>query len=274
MDHDYINEHSVVALYVTGKLSPEERSGFEEHFVDCQQCLDQIKLTDDLRRALKGVAKEDAARSYNAREAAGAPWAGIAVWQQPRIVAYASLVLAFALTGALVAGVRYHRSELADARRTSDDWQRRYADERRARETLQEQVEQSGKTPSQSPDQTQLAANLPPAPLFFLNVTRGGEQGEPANRIAVPPASPWIALSLEFEKDPAFRSYRARLNDAQGRTLWSAENIPSPPAGAIAITLPSHLLSKGDYSVVVEGLTATGRYLPAAHFAFQANPTK
>jgi hypothetical protein len=281
MDHDYINEHGVVSLYVAGKLSPDERLGFEEHFVDCQQCLDQIELTEDLRGALKQVAKEDAARPRVAPQLASVPWAGSGFWQQPRLVAYASLILAFGLAAVLFAGTRYHRSELAEARRASDDWQRRYADERQARETLQKQVAQSSdKTGNASGDQNPLVASVQPAPLFFLNVTRGSEQSSdqadttPANRIAVPETSPWIVLSLEFEKDPAFRSYRARLSDARGRVLWSAENIPSPPSDAIALTLPSHLLSKGNYSVSLEGVTAAGRYLPAAHFSFQATPQK
>jgi hypothetical protein len=282
MDHDYINEHGVVSLYVAGKLSPDDRLGFEEHFVDCQQCLDQIELTEDLRGALKQVAKEDAARPRVAPQIGRASWAaGLDLWQQPRLLAYASLVLAFELAAVFFAGTRYHHSELADARRASDDWQRRYSDERQARENLQKQVAQSSdKTGNQSGDQNPLVASLQPAPLFFLNVTRGSEQGSdqrdttPANHIAVPEASPLIVLSLEFEKDPAFRSYRAQLRNAQGRVLWSAENVPSPPSDAIALTLPSQLLGKGNYSVTLDGLTAAGRYLPAAHFSFQATPQK
>jgi hypothetical protein len=277
MDHDFINEHGFVSLYVAGKLSPDERLGFEEHFVDCQQCLDQIELTEDLRGALRQVAKEDAARPGVASQLARVSWAGSGFWQQPRLLAYASLVLAFGLAGIFFAGTRYHRSELAEARRASDDWQRRYADERQVRETLQKKVAQSSdNTGNQSADQNPLVASVQPAPLFFLNVTRGSDQGDttPANRVAVPETSPWIVLSLEFEKDPAFRSYRARLSDAQGHVLWSADNIPSPPSDAIALTLPSDLLSKGNYSVVLEGFTAAGRYLPAAHFSFQATPQK
>ena len=277
MDHDHINEHGVVSLYVAGKLSPDERIGFEEHFVNCQQCLDQIELTDDLRSALKHAAKEDAAlqgvgRLGVAPQLSRSPWVGYRIWQRPQLLAYATLVILLGLSTVFYTDARYRRSELDEVRRTSDDWQRRYADERQARETLEKQLAQR----SDKGDQNQLEANLQPAPLFFLNVTRGAdlEGSESANRITVPSTSPWIALSLEFEKDPAFRSYRARLNDAQGRQLWTAETISSPPSNAIAITLPSRLLTKGNYSVALDGLTSTGRYLPAAHFSFQAMPQK
>jgi putative zinc finger protein len=288
MDHDYINDHGVVSLYVGGKLSPEERAGFEEHFVGCRQCVEQIEVTAELREGLRQVAKEDAARPGvagpdvarpdvarlgAAPQLAPAPWAGS--WGRPALLAYA-MVVVVGLGAIFFVDARYRRSEVAEARRASDDWERRYTEERQARENLQRQQAQTadktaGNAGTQSGDQSPLVASLQPAPLFFLNVTRGVDEGSgPANQVTVSPAAPLIALSLDFEKDPAFRSYRARLSDGAGRVVWSAENIPLPASDAIAITLPSHLLSKGNYSVALDGLTAGGRYLPAAHFTFQA----
>jgi predicted HAD superfamily Cof-like phosphohydrolase len=285
MDHDYINEHGVVSLYVAGKLSPEERAGFEEHFVNCRQCLEQIEVTAELRDGLRQVAKEDAGRPGAARpdvdrlgvapQLAPALWAGAGSWNQRGLLACA-MVVVVGLAAIFLVDARYRRSEVAEARRASDDWQRRYAEERQARENLQrQQVQSADDAGKQSGDQGPMAASLQPAPLFFLNVTRGAnESSAPANRVAVSPAAPLVALALEFEKDPAFRNYRARLSDGQGRVLWSAENIPSPASDAIAITLPSRLLGRGNYSVVLDGLTAGGRYLPAAHFTFQASLQK
>jgi hypothetical protein len=287
MDHDYINEHGVVALYVVGKLSPDERAGFEEHFVDCRRCIEQIEVTGALGEGLRQVAKEDAAppgvaqpgvaRLGGAPQVAPALWAGGGSWKRSALLAYA-MVVVVGLGAIFFVDGRYRRSEVAEARRTSEDWQRRYAEERQAREKLQSQLAQSAdKTTDndgkQGGEQTPLLASLQPAPLFFLNVTRGADEAgsTPANRVAVSPAAALIALSLEFEKDPAFRSYRARVIDASGRVVWSAENIPSPASDAIAITLPSHLLGRGNYSVTLDGLGAGGRYLPAAHFTFQAS---
>jgi hypothetical protein len=279
MDHDYINDHGVVSLYVAGKLSPEERAGFEEHFSSCRQCVEEIEVTAELREGLRQVAKEDAARTDVSRlgvdpQLAPGHWAGS--WTRPGLLAYA-MVVVIGLGAIFFADARYRRSEVAEARRTSDDWERRYTEERQARENLQRQQAQAADyAAKQGGDQGPLVASLQPAPLFYLNVTRGTDEGSAsaneleANKVTVSPAAPLIALSLEFEKDPAFRSYRARLSDGAGRVVWSAENIPSPASDAIAITLPSHLLGGGNYSVVLEGLTAGGRYLPAAHFTFQA----
>jgi hypothetical protein len=280
MDHDYINEHGVVALYVAGRLSPEERAGFEEHCVDCRQCLEQIELTGELRDGLRQVAKEDAARAGVAQlggapQVAPALWAGPGSRSQRGLLAYA-MVVVVGLGAIFFVDARYRRSEVAEARRTSEYWQRRYAEARQAQNQL---AQAADRTPDnagkQGGEQTPLVASLQPAPLFFLNVTRGADEGStPANRVVVSSGSPVIALSLEFEKDPAFRRYRARLSEASGRVVWSAENIPSPPSDAIAITLPSRLLARGNYSVALDGMGADGRYLPAGHFTFQASLQK
>jgi len=136
MDHDYINEHGVVALYVAGRLSPEERAGFEEHFVACRQCLEQIEVTGELREGLRQVAKEDAARAGVAPQVAPALWAGPGSRNPLGLLAYA-MVVVVGLGAIFFVDVRYRRSEVAEARRTSEDWQRRYAEERQARESME-----------------------------------------------------------------------------------------------------------------------------------------
>src|SRR6476646_10811447 len=56
MDHTYIQEHQIVAQYAVGKLDPADRVEFEDHLVDCRQCLDELELTDDFRQSLRRVA--------------------------------------------------------------------------------------------------------------------------------------------------------------------------------------------------------------------------
>jgi hypothetical protein len=280
MDHQYIRENHVVSLYLVGKLPQEERDRFEEHFVDCQQCLDEMELTNDFRRKLRQVAKEDGLSKDNG----WAPQRGRAAWlktsalgQQLRLLAYASLLFAVSWTAVFFAGVKYHGSELAQTKRLLDDSQRRYAAERQTSENLEKQLQTSAHEAGEKPGgQQQFTASLEPAPLFFLSVARGADQGNsaPENRITVPTTSPWIVLSLEFERDPDFQSYRARLSNARGQIVWSAEKILPPPSDAIAISLASSLLSKGDYSLTLEGLTSAGHYVPAAHFSFRATAQK
>lgn len=44
MDHRYIDQHSLAERYLDNALAPEERSAFEAHLVDCQECTDRLLL--------------------------------------------------------------------------------------------------------------------------------------------------------------------------------------------------------------------------------------
>ena len=44
MDHRYIDDHSVAQRYLDHTLPPDQRSRFEAHLVDCQECTDRVLL--------------------------------------------------------------------------------------------------------------------------------------------------------------------------------------------------------------------------------------
>lgn len=46
------DEHNIADRYLMDKLSAAERTRFEEHFVDCQECLARLETTKDFRAAL------------------------------------------------------------------------------------------------------------------------------------------------------------------------------------------------------------------------------
>src|SRR5262249_1305564 len=48
----HLDESDIAERYVTGRLSAEERAGFEAHFVDCARCLDRIEAAEGLRYGL------------------------------------------------------------------------------------------------------------------------------------------------------------------------------------------------------------------------------
>lgn len=59
MDHKYIEDNHVAQSYLMGKLSPEEKERFEQHYLECDECLDQLRLAECLHRGLKAVAVEE-----------------------------------------------------------------------------------------------------------------------------------------------------------------------------------------------------------------------
>jgi len=46
MDHGYIDDHSVTERYLDHTLTPAERTEFEAHLVDCQECTDRLLLAE------------------------------------------------------------------------------------------------------------------------------------------------------------------------------------------------------------------------------------
>src|SRR5262245_16004229 len=94
MDHQYIEGHNIPDLYLQGTLSAEERVRFEEHFIDCPQCLDRLELTEDFRGALRTVAAERAVTPLVlARPGLRAWWRAIPGGRSAALLAAAVLVL-------------------------------------------------------------------------------------------------------------------------------------------------------------------------------------
>ncbi|HKP12904.1 MAG TPA: zf-HC2 domain-containing protein, partial [Blastocatellia bacterium] len=53
MEHEQIDQSDFIDRYLMGKLSAEESTSFEEHFVDCPRCLDRLQTTDRFLQGLR-----------------------------------------------------------------------------------------------------------------------------------------------------------------------------------------------------------------------------
>lgn len=87
MDHSYIDEHNVPALYLAHELDSKERETFEEHFADCAECMDRLALAEIFRGRTNG--------HYRAPETAGTLQTAPGFWSRlDRYPRRRSLVLA------------------------------------------------------------------------------------------------------------------------------------------------------------------------------------
>src|SRR5262245_48524010 len=131
MDHKYIAELDMVDRYLMGRLTAEEISEFEEHFVDCADCVGQLTSTKALIDGLRVVAAEDVPVR---RDRVTLPLPG---WLRPtgviRAAALATSILLVAVGIVLVVGeIRRSRVERESAAIASVEWQRRYEEERQS----------------------------------------------------------------------------------------------------------------------------------------------
>jgi hypothetical protein len=102
MEHSFIEKNDLIDRYVRGTMPPAERSEFEEHFLDCPECLEQLDLARSFREGIKVVAAQAAvvpmaeprpsrSRWFSWRPAAALAAAVLLVSTIPSVVLYRSL---------------------------------------------------------------------------------------------------------------------------------------------------------------------------------------
>jgi hypothetical protein len=300
MEHSYIEEQNIAARYLSGKLSAEELMRFEEHFVDCAPCLDFLETTDDLRRGLKTIAAEEALRAHTNLQMGLAGVAGAArllalvvrLIRARRAAMLAGLILVIALPAAsLILEWRSARRELAQAKLTLSELQRKYEEGKQAardlineiqsrerqssaqRDLLAAQLERERAERSFLADQVNIAADSQAAvPVFALSLARSGDPNisQPLNLITLSPSSKSIILLLQLAPNPDLLSYRATISTGDGRSIWSKSGLKPNSLDALALGLNTSLLKPNNYLLSLEGFTAQGRYVSVAKYTIRA----
>jgi hypothetical protein len=255
MDHEAIQVNLVPDRYLMGKLSMEERLRFEEHFVDCSICLQQLESLEGLIVGLRDLAPPGIPAARPRR-----PGLVRRLREHPAAALLAAACFAVAvLSPAFFFGeLNRTKGELESARRKSDEARRETA-------ALARALERSGKA----------GASVGPlaASVFTLNLTRGASTGEPDNRIVVRDSREWVILLIDRPGPPEFESYRVRIGTTDRRSLGDPLAASVASGDMLAIGLPPGLLSAGDYLLTLEGYgNGPGRDL--ATYRFRAVPGK
>lgn len=296
MNHRYIEEADITDRYLLGKLPPEERDRFEEHFVDCQECLDRLETTRNFRRGLKAAVAEDAARTSAYVRVGLLAWLSSRSRRQQAAVLLATLLLPAALAAAFfVPRVRRAQEELEQAKKASSDWQRRYEEQQQAASRLEQELRETnvhlaeqgrrhetpqereaGPRPGVEREVVRSSPPQVPTPVFALSIVRGADPGssEPANRISIPRGARSFVLSLELENGTGVQSYRATITTRDGRSVWNASNLKSHSKDTLRIRLDSKLIEAGDYRLTLEGRTREGNYAPEGKYDFRVSETR
>ena len=282
MDHHYIEGHNIADRYLQGTLSATERTRFEEHFIDCAECLDRLEMTEDFRGALRTLAADRAAASrVYARPGRRAWLMGMPAGRQAALLAAAVLVLVALPSVLLIVWTGQSRRQMDEARLSAADWQRKYEESQQAgrkaeaaMQSREQEVARQRLEIEQRERQTRVAeqpgpqALLQSAPIFDVNTVRGLRgPSAPATRISIPRSAQWIVLKLEIEPDPEFQSYRATVFTSGERVICRASDMIAV-RGTLAVSCDSSLFRTGDYRLALEGLTRQGRHVSAGAYSF------
>jgi hypothetical protein len=283
MNHPDIEERQVIDRYVMGTLPPEEAERFEEHYLSCPQCLDQLALAESMQRGFKRAAGQDVAVLAATQQLALFAW--LSRLSRSRQAAVLAMALLVVVVAAVPGGLALRRlgevdQELSATRRALEQEKERSAAGSRSTadvEKLRSELDASRRALMQEQQARaeaaeQLAQAQAPqgnVPILYLGAERsGGSSTEgPSQRLRQPPAGGWAFFSLQLGSSSATSSYQAILRDAGGKELGRSTGLRANENDELSLSLPGSLLAPGDYTLTVEG--AGG---PASRFSFRVLP--
>lgn len=288
MKHEQIDQLGLVDRYLMGNLSSEEVAVFEEHFVDCSQCIARLRTTKNFLQDLRLVAAQQGVL-IEPRPARSAFRHSLkSLFLRPTAWAAVCLLIA-AVTGSVfvIHNTRRLRDDIEQAKSLSEQWQRRYEEERqsamaadqmhreaeaqrgeqlRALEArLKQQEAQSARTTAEPARRLPSQGNLP---LFILTSVRSGEPNttESVNRIDIPRAAAVFALTISLEDETRYETHRIKIFDDRQQLVWKSGELTPGWQGALSIWLKSSLFRPGDYTLVVEGENKAGGKEPIGNY--------
>lgn len=279
MDHGLIEQSGLVERYLLGQLLPEEREEFEDHYLDCPECLERLELTRRMRSGLAQVALEEAVKAGAARQIGIlAALSRLARSHRAGLLVTALLVAALAPAGwmwrqssHLGRDLEATRRDLEEARRATPQGAEELAAARQA--LAGERARREAEGEEHRRDRQSLVKELTEArgpqartSIVPLSPERSGE-GEPSTRITLSPSPGWIVLSLDLPPLDAGPYAAALLRDR--RRLWQARGLEPDAAGSLAVSVPSSFLAPGDYLLELSAPPRAGSSAPVASFRFR-----
>jgi hypothetical protein len=275
MDHTYIEEHQIADRYVQGTLPEDEAERFENHYLSCPACLDSLDLAESVQRGFRRTATQDAERLTDARQLVLLAWLGrLSRQRQAGILLSALLVLTVlsSAPGLYMSAergreLRQTQTALAAERQRTATAGTLRADLDAGRRAL------AGERAAHARDVTELDQLRQPeanVAVLLLDLVRdaGPSPEAPAQQVRQPAASGRIVLASPVDR-PFQPSYRAELLDGHGREVCRWRDLQPDDHDLLGMSLLSNLVSPGDYSLVVEGVTTSGKPAAAGRFTFR-----
>jgi len=281
MDHKYINEFDLVERYLMGRLAAEETAQFEEHFVDCLQCVDRLNTTKALIEGLRLVASERVAEPSTHKP--GGFW----FFSRKSLALAAGVLSLVALAGAVLVinQSRRARVEADQAKSASAQWERRYEEERQSsaiaegehRESERELTEQVAQlrteleNGSKQESNTSAQVNLP---ILVLSSTRGSEPSSGStNEVTLARSSGSFVITLTLEGERTYQDYLMTILDSRNQIIWKGRGIKPNRYSSVSVGFNSSLFRSGDYLLTVEGVAGDGSTSVLGKYSFRVRKT-
>lgn len=286
MNHDYINELNLIDRYVLGKLTTSEAEAFEDHFIDCAECAEQLTIARNFIQELKGFAVHETLSKSDKTPEASRWWS----FRQPVLVpswavacCCGLVLLAAVLAFFTVRRLNRMSAELAQKKQESATIRQQYergletaaASERDHQETtlqlnqrldeLAQKLKTEGEQPSVRSSQTP-QVNFP---IFALVSVRRGGPGSGPTEIALPVSNSEFALSIPVEDQRNFSGYRITILNEQKSVVWRQSGFRPDGYHTLSLSLKSTFLPRGTYDLRVEGQEKSGQWTTIGSYPFR-----
>src|ERR1051325_231307 len=286
MNHDYINKFNLFDQYVLGKLAADEAEQFENHFIDCPACVEQLNISRNFVDDLRGLAVQETLFSRERHAPAPRRWGleqimSLRTWA---VIGYCCLVAAvvFAFFGVRRRGRL--EAELRQAKEDTAAISQKYQQGLETAAASDKQHEIDRQQLAQRVDELENQLNTEKAgnqssvhrieaaevnfPIYaLLPVTRG--QAPAPIEIAPPASSPRFALSIPVEERSDFTIYRVKIVDHRGATVWQQGGFRPDAYHSLSLSMNSNLLAPGTYDLRVEGLTPPHQWNTVGSYPFR-----
>jgi len=245
-------------LYAMGTMGEPETSEIRAHLDrGCAACTEGLRQAQALAYSVGAVVNgPEAPRALRGRVLAisGAEdrqprTLRLPLWARPAALWQGWALAAAAMVFALIPGFLWHR-ELAESRARQAATAALLAEEQRSAASLREAAARPRGDASGGA-----------APIFALELERGGGPGETLRQLAIPRGVNAVVLALPA--DLARQASAAELRNSSGQTIWTASPLPAGDADSTGLTVAGQLLPPGRYVVV---LLAGGRTLARLPF--------
>jgi hypothetical protein len=279
MDHKHIDEFDLVDRYLMGRLAAEETARFEEHFVDCVECVNRLSLTktfiEELRRVGIDLTRE--ASVLTTQKAIGRRW----YYHRKALAWMAASIFVIALAGALLLSrqVRNARTDAEIARNASAEWERRFEEQRQTsasaeieyQETQRKLFDRVSQLEAQQNDLKKEGADGGAeinVPVLTPTSTRASDPGA-ISEIKIPRSSRSFYLSLPLEGETGYRSYRMTILDSGHQQVSESPGLKPSGNNSISVIFRSKLFPAGVYTLTLEGVGADRRITVVGKYFFR-----
>jgi hypothetical protein len=294
----------LITRFLSGELSPEERTNVEERFFADNEFFQQLLSAEDSLidgYVMKTPDPEEHKRARVLFESSSAQrpelkftkdlinllherrpknytdqWVP-AVWTNVR---QHFGTLTFMLAGLLLlAGIfylysqkRHLESQQLAMQQSSEDARKSLREEAENRAELEKQLEIEKEKRLKAEELiVQLQSRRPDTVASILLAATTQDRGRNARAVSLNPTTRRIQFQLELDESLRYKQYSVLISTFDDQQIWSNNSIDASQIkyARLTVMLPSHLLKSEDYKIEVKGLSDNGTFVHVADYVFK-----